>query len=96
MSEKSKQENQQKVSVHVSPDLDYSYRDVANIYIGVGDVLLEFGNLHRAMPGNATISDRIVLSMHTAIELQQQLQKLIAEAQQKLQLQMQQIQNNQQ
>ena len=26
--------NQQNVKVHVAPDLDYSYRDVANIFVG--------------------------------------------------------------
>ena len=43
--------NQQNIQVHVAPDLDYSYRDVANIFVGAGDVVLEFGNLHRSMPG---------------------------------------------
>ncbi|NRB81338.1 MAG: hypothetical protein HRU38_22180, partial [Saccharospirillaceae bacterium] len=51
---------EQKLNMHVSPDLDYSYRDVANIYVGNGDVTLEFGNHHRSMPGNVSISDRIV------------------------------------
>ena len=90
MSEQNNNETaQQKFQVHVAPDLDYCYRDVANIYVGAGDVVFEFGNIHRSMPGNITIGNRVVLSMANAIELQQKLSQVLEEAQRQLQLQFQ-------
>ena len=58
------------IQVHVAPDLEYSYRDVANIYVGAGEVTIEFGNHHRSMPGHVTIANRIVLSVANAYDLQ--------------------------
>jgi len=84
--------NQQNFQVHVSPDLDYNYRDVANIYVGAGDVVFEFGNIHRSMPGNITISNRLVLSMANAIDLQQKLGHVLQQAQKQMQEQFQQQQ----
>ena len=81
--------NQQNIQVHVAPDLDYSYRDVVNIFVGAGDVVFEFGNIHRSMPGNITIGNRIVLSMANAIDLQQKLGQVLEEAQKQLQEQFQ-------
>jgi len=89
-SEPAQAEQTQNIKMHVSPDLDYCFRDIANIYVGNGDVTLEFGNHHRAMPGNITISNRIVLTTAAAYELQQQLQNVLMQAQQQLQMQMQQ------
>jgi len=83
---------QQNYQVHVSPDLDYSYRDIANIYVGAGDVTFEFGNIHRAMPGNITIGNRIVLTMNNAIELHQKLGQVLQEAQKQLHEQLKQNQ----
>lgn len=77
--------NSNKIQVHIPPDLDYSYRDIANVFVGAGDVLIEFGNFHRSMPGNATISNRIVLSISNAYELHNSLGQTLAEAQKKLQ-----------
>lgn len=70
---------------HVSPDLEYVYRDVFNVYVGAGDVVIEFGNLHRAMPGHASISNRIVLSVANAYNLHQTLQQALQAAQMKIQ-----------
>ena len=88
------QENTQldpnQVKIHVSPDLDYNYRDIVNIYVGNGDVVMEFGNLHRSMPGHVTISNRMVLTTAAAFELQAQLQNVLVQAQQQMQMQMQQ------
>jgi len=93
-SEKSEQQSQN-IKMHVAPDLDYCYRDVANIFVGKGDVLFEFGNHHRAMPGNVSISNRIVLTTAAAYELQQQLQNVLMQAQKQMQLEMQQqLQNS--
>ncbi len=91
------QENsQQNYQVHVSPDLDYCYRDIANIYVGAGDVIFEFGNIHRAMPGNITIGNRIVLTMANAVELHQKLGEVLQQAQKQLQEQFKQQQQQQQ
>ncbi len=93
MTESNKPEqDQQNFQMHVSPDLDYSYRDVANIFVGAGDVVFEFGNLHRSMPGNITISNRIVLSMANAYDLQQKLGQVLQEAQKQMQEQFKQQQ----
>jgi len=93
MTDQQPQKNaQQNIQVHVSPDLDYSYRDIVNIYFGSGDVALEFGNVHHSMPGHATISNRIVLSMANAIDLQQKLGQVLQEAQRQLQEQFKQQQ----
>jgi hypothetical protein len=86
------EQEQQNFQVHVSPDLDYCYRDVANIFVGAGDVVFEFGNLHRSMPGNITISNRIVLTMANAYDLQQKLGQVLQEAQKQMQEQFKQQQ----
>ncbi len=78
-------QDQKNVQVHVSPELDYCYRDVANIFVGAGDVVFEFGNHHRSIPGHVTISNRIVLSIASAYDLQKRLQQTLADAERKLQ-----------
>ncbi len=90
---KTPEQEMQNFQVHVSPDLDYSYRDVANIFVGAGDVVFEFGNLHRAMPGNITISNRIVMTYANAYDLQQKLQQILQEAQKQMQEQVRQQQS---
>jgi hypothetical protein len=72
------------VQFHVSPDLEYVYRDVFNVFVGAGEVVIEFGNLHRAMPNHATISNRIVMSVGNAYTLIQTLQQALQQAQIKL------------
>jgi hypothetical protein len=78
--------NQQpRIKFNVSPELEYVYRDVFNVYVGAGDVVIEFGNLHRAMPGHATISNRIVLSVANSYNLHQTLQQALQAAQMQVQ-----------
>jgi len=89
---KKTEQEQQNYQVHVSPDLDYCYRDIANIFVGAGDVVFEFGNMHRSMPGNITIGNRIVLSMANDIDLQQKLGQVLQEAQKQMQEQFKQQQ----
>lgn len=60
MPEDKKSDEKIQIQAHIPPDLDYVYRDITNVFVGAGDVLIEFGNFHRSMPGNATISNRIV------------------------------------
>jgi len=81
-----------KVKVHIASDLDYKFRDVANVYVGQGEVVFEFGNHHRSMPGNVTISNRVVMTFADAYDLQQRLQKSLHQAQQQMQEQFKQQQ----
>ena len=80
-----KNDQQPNIQFHVPPELEYVYRDVFNVYVGAGDVVIEFGNLHRAMPGHAGISNRIVLSVAGAYNLHQTLQQALQAAQLQLQ-----------
>ena len=92
---KTKDERKPNLQFHVSPDLEYVYRDVYNVYIGTGDVVIEFGNLHRSMPGRAAIKNRIVLSVANAYRLQQTLQQALQAAQERLQESLQEQQKGQ-
>jgi hypothetical protein len=85
--EQNLQPETQKIQVPIPPDLDYLYRDVSNVFVGRGDVVLELGNIHRSMPINATISNRIVFSnaTATAYELHNRLGQSLSEAQRQLQ-----------
>ena len=74
-----------RIKFNVSPELEYVYRDVFNVYVGAGDVVIEFGNLHRAMPGHASISNRIVMSVANAYNLHQTLQQALQAAQMQIQ-----------
>ena len=73
-----------KMKFHVPPDLDYLYRDVFNVFVGAGEVVIELGNVHRSMPDHVTISNRIVLSIGNAYNLVQTLQQALQEAQKKM------------
>ena len=81
--------NTPQVQFHVPSDLDYVYRDIVNVYVGSGDVVMEFGNHHRTLPGHAGISNRIVMSLPNAYslvkKLGQALEKSLEEAQGHLQ-----------
>ena len=76
---------EEKIKVNVASDLDYVYRDMINIFVGAGDVVLEFGNRHRSMPDHGTIFNRIVLSIPNAYDLQERLRQTLNEAQLRLQ-----------
>ena len=86
-SETKEQPQGQKLNIefHLPPDLEYTYRDISNVFVGPGEVVLEFGNIHRSMPGHGTISNRIVLSVRNAYELRGALSRALNEAEQKLQ-----------
>ncbi len=72
-----------RLQIMLAQDLDYLYRDMFNVHVGLDEVILEFGNLHRVPEHSATISNRIVLSVRNAVRLQQVLGKVILEAQEK-------------
>lgn len=76
------------IQVNIPPDLDYQFRDLVNVYPTLGDVLLEFGNIHRSLANQISISDRLVIPMHVAIRLTQILQNAIQQAQEAVQQQM--------
>ena len=73
------------IQFHVLPELDYVYRDVFNVYAGIGDVTIEFGNHHKSMPTHASISNRIVMTTANAYLLVQTLQQALQQAQSALQ-----------
>jgi uncharacterized protein (UPF0128 family) len=83
--EKESKEKFPDIRFHVSPDLEYVYRDVFNVYAGSGDVVIEFGNHHKSMPEHASISNRIVMTTGNAYLLVQTLQKALQDAQAALQ-----------
>jgi len=84
-SEKKGTTDERQIQYHVDPELDYVYRDVFNIYVGSGDVVMEMGNVHRSMPGHISIKNRIVMTMAGAYKLNQTLEKVLQAAQEKLQ-----------
>ncbi len=73
------------IQFHVAPELEYVYRDVFNVYVGSGDVLIEFGNIHRSMPEHASISNRIVMSVGNSYKLIQAMQQALQHAHDQLQ-----------
>jgi len=85
MTEEQNHEENDNIRFHVPKDLDYVYRDVFNVYVGQGDVVIELGNRHRSMPEHVTIANRIVLSVPNAYSLAEQLQQTLQTAQQRLQ-----------
>ena len=88
MSDPIKENENPRIQAHIPPDLEYVYRDISNVFVGIGDVVLEFGNMHRSMPGHATISNRIVLSVASAYQLQQSIAQALDQAQQEMQTQL--------
>lgn len=70
------------LSAYVAPDLEYCYRDIANIFVGTGEVTFEFGNHHKSSPGKAVINNRVVMSLANAYDLQQRLEQALMQAQQ--------------
>ena len=76
------------IQIHVDPTLEYVYRDVVSIYAGPDEVIMEFGNRHRAIVGHVSIANRIVLSVANAYAMHQLLGKTLQEAQERLQAQL--------
>ena len=74
------QEKPMEIKVHVPPDLEYCYRDVFNVFVGPGEVVIELGNRHRSMPDHISISNRIVFSLPNAHNLAQSLNNALKQA----------------
>lgn len=77
-----------RVEVTFAEGMDYRYRDVLNIFVGRGEVVFELGNIHRSVPNQATISDRIVVSMANAYDFHARLGQSLKDAQERLQQEM--------
>jgi hypothetical protein len=80
-------ENKSQLQVHVNPELEYKYRDFFSVFVSNEDVVIEFGNRHRSMPNNVTVSDRIVLSIPNSIRFINGLQQSINQAREQIQKQ---------
>ena len=78
-------ENRQAMQVHMSPELEYSYRDFFSIHVGMEEVVLDLGNRHRAQADRATIQNHIVLSIPNAVRLQAGLARSLEEARKRVQ-----------
>lgn len=79
-----KKGREQELQLIISPDLEYCYRDIFSIFGGPGEVIIEFGNVHRSLPNQATISNRIVLSVPSALKLQDALQRTLNDLRRKM------------
>ena len=78
----------QNIKVYMPPDLEYRYKDVFAVFVGMGDVVIELGNHHRSPPGNVSVSDRIVLSVPNTYKLIQMLQNSIKSAEEQVKKQL--------
>lgn len=81
------------IQIHAPADLEYCYRDIFNVNIGAGDVVIEFGNQQRNRPGHVSIGNRIAMTVGGAYQLTQTLQKALQAAEKKLQAEMQKAHN---
>ncbi len=84
MTEKTPQNEEKKVRLHIDPEIEYKYRDLFNLHISAEDVVIEFGNIQRGAKNQGAIKDIIVMSPANAIRLQQALSQSIENMQQKI------------
>lgn len=70
------------VKVHVKQELEYTYRDMFTVYVSPEEVTIEFGNRHKSVASEATVHNRIVLSVSNAMKLQRSLQEALNSMQQ--------------
>ncbi|MBF0352576.1 MAG: hypothetical protein HQM11_16205 [SAR324 cluster bacterium] len=75
---------QPQVQIYLPPDMEYRYKDVFRIFVGVGDVVIEFGNQNRFVPDRVSISDRIVMSVPNAYKFINQLQHTLRVAEEQI------------
>lgn len=78
------QGKENKIKLHIDPEIEYKYRDLFNIHISAEDVVIELGNIQRGATDQGAIKDIIVMSPANAIRLQQALTKSIETMQQKI------------
>lgn len=73
------QNGQPQLQMQFVNDLEYVYRDFFTVFAGPDDVVLEFGNVSRATPGQVRVADRIVLTPANALRLRELLDRTIDE-----------------
>jgi hypothetical protein len=76
--------SEQQVQMQIPADIEYVYRDFFTVYAGPDDVVLEFGNVSRSMPGQVRIANRIALTPANALRLREILDRTIAEMQRRM------------
>jgi hypothetical protein len=76
---------EQPLNVYIPENLEYVYRDLFNIYIGMEEVVIEFGNRRRDRQNEGSMANRIVLSVSAAYNLQQALNQALTEMSAQLQ-----------
>lgn len=81
MAEDKKPTQEQQIQVHVKHDLEYAYRDMFNLFVSPEEVTIEFGNRHKSVANEATMHNRIVLSISNAMKLQRSLQEALSSMQ---------------
>ena len=72
---------ERQIQVHVKHDLEYVYRDMFNVFVSPEDVTIEFGNRHKSVANEATVHNRIVMSISNAVKLQRSLQEALTSMQ---------------
>ncbi len=82
----------QELKISLPEDLPYEFFDLFNVFVGPEEVVLEFGNIHRNRPGEASLRRRAVLSVSNAFKLAQSLQQTLTAMQEKLREEMAQAQ----
>ncbi|GAB6038491.1 hypothetical protein JCM15519_30500 [Fundidesulfovibrio butyratiphilus] len=75
----SEQQTPDSLQTHIPSDLEYCYRDMFTVYAGPEEVILEFGNVHRSIPNQARVANRIVLPVSKAFQLRDSLHRAILE-----------------
>ena len=78
------QDKQVEIQVHVPPALEYTYRDVFNVFVSPGEVVIELGNRHRSMPDHISIANRIVLSVPNAHNLAQSIHAALKQVEEQI------------
>lgn len=76
------------LNITTPADLPYEYYDLFNLFVGPEEVVIELGNIHRSLPGQATIRTRAVLSVSNAFRLAQSLQQTLTAMQERLRQEM--------
>ncbi|GAB6888325.1 hypothetical protein JCM13304A_18240 [Desulfothermus okinawensis JCM 13304] len=80
---KDRENKENKVEIYMSPDVDFVYRDVFHVFVGAGEVVIEFGNIQRMEPSKVIISNKIVLSLGNAYRLMKSLEDALKSAEDK-------------
>jgi len=81
----SENKQQDGLEVYIHPDADFVFREVFGVYVGAGEVVIEFGNYQRIDSRKVVISDRIVMTINNAYKLMRYMEDALQQAQAKMQ-----------